>query len=93
MPEIPGARFEGGLWCHEVLEHLDAYVAGTLSDELRASAEDHLRVCDHCAQFGGAYAELVRTLHATLSSAPPLDADRAARLDEHLARITQDSEQ
>lgn len=86
MPDSPQPRLEGGLWCTEVLEYLDAYVGGTLEPEAKRMAEAHLAVCDRCAAFGGAYASLVRELHATLSAPPPLDPDRKARLTDRLTR-------
>lgn len=83
MPEIPGARLAGGLWCHEVLENLDAWVDGSLPDEVKAMAQAHLEACDHCTRFGGAYARVVTGLRAGLGFAAvePGVADRlAARL-------------
>lgn len=71
-------RHIGGLWCHEVLEHLDALVEGDLDDTTLAAVQAHVAECDACASFGAAYARLVRALRAS----PPeqLDTDRLGRL-------------
>lgn len=90
MADVPDPRLEGGLWCHEVLEALEAYLSGTLPAQRRAAIEAHLAACDQCARFGGTYAELVRALHQDLRRAPALDAPRADRLAQHLARALEE---
>ena len=61
-------RFEAGLWCHEVLHLLDAFVDGGLDDERLLAVQQHCAVCSECAQFGAAYARLVATLRTAASS-------------------------
>jgi anti-sigma factor RsiW len=81
-------RFEGGLWCHEVLLQLDLFVEGELSPEALAAVTAHVSACDACARFGSAYAGLVRALRAPPAPDPrdaaPLDAPRLARLRARL---------
>lgn len=64
----------GGITCREVLDRLEAYLAGRLGDAERERIEAHLGDCDRCAQFGGRYAELCRDLHELLSK-PERNAD------------------
>ncbi|HHO49891.1 MAG TPA: hypothetical protein ENK18_03240 [Deltaproteobacteria bacterium] len=91
MADVPAARLEGGLWCHEVLERLDAYVDGSLPSDQRAAIEAHLAACDQCERFGGAYALLVGALRRGLGAARPLGSERARRLERHLQRILEES--
>ncbi len=84
--ELPDPRQVGGLWCHEVLDLLEPYLAGDLDAERRDAIEAHLRGCDHCAAFGGAYREVVAALRRTLGAVPSLDAERAERLARRLQR-------
>lgn len=71
-------RHEGGLWCHEVLEHLDAFVEGRLAPQTLEAVRAHVAVCDSCARFGDAYGRVVAALQA--APAAPLDDERLARL-------------
>jgi anti-sigma factor RsiW len=77
-----GERNVGGLWCREVLGLLDRYVDGTLEADELASVQAHVRGCDHCARFGGAYARVVSALRV-----PPEDAPPAAVMDRLTARL------
>ncbi len=78
MPE----RFEGGLWCREVLEQLDLYVGGALAPEPLAALQTHVQACENCARFGGAYAAVVTALKTV--DPEPLGEDRMARLRARL---------
>ena len=74
-------RKVAGLWCADVLEHLDAYIDGTLPDDVRERAEAHLAECDWCTRFGGAYAKTVAQLRATLDDPPePWAEDRVRKI-------------
>jgi len=75
-------RYVGGLWCHQVLEHLDTYVEGELSPALLAAVQDHVAECDACARFGAAYASLVAELSS--QRAPDLRSDQLERLQHRL---------
>ncbi|MBX2798662.1 MAG: zf-HC2 domain-containing protein [Myxococcales bacterium] len=88
MAKVPDPRLEGGLWCHEVLEALQGYVADTLSSQERDAVEAHLRRCDQCARFGGAYSEVVVALRRELTQPEALDRARADRLADRLRSVT-----
>jgi anti-sigma factor RsiW len=74
-----------GLTCADVLTALSDYVDGELTDEMRASVEQHVRACSNCERFGGMFAAVIRQLRAT---APPTLEERAAleRLHARLER-------
>lgn len=87
MPDRSAEAFEGGLWCHQVLEALDGYVDGWLSDERRGAVDVHLASCGRCERFGGAYAATVTSIRRRLGQAPePIDEGVDARLAQRLAR-------
>lgn len=79
-------RLAGGLWCHEVLEHLDTYVDGGLDGATLAAVEAHVAVCTHCASFGSAYSRLVQALRS--GDAASLDAARLQRLRERVSEAS-----
>ena len=49
--------------CHELIDFLDDYVEGELSEEGRAKFERHLAVCPSCVAFLESYRETVAALH------------------------------
>ncbi len=73
-----------GLGCGDVLSHLSDYVDGTVSVELRASIEEHLRGCDWCTRFGGEFSAVVTNLQSTLRAPPELELDIGERLAARL---------
>ena len=73
-----------GIRCMQVLELLDDYVDGELSQAQRDQVEAHLRGCDWCTKFGGEYASLVSTLRSELLES---DAESASDARELAARI------
>lgn len=82
---MEGERDVGGLSCSQVLAGLPAYLDGTLPAEMRPAVEAHVRGCDRCERFGGAYArvaERIRHLTADTQIAP----DVLERLRERLSR-------
>lgn len=87
MPELPEPRWAGGLWCTDVLERLEAYVAGRLAPAEQAQVDDHLRACDQCARFGGAYQAVVVALRRSLGAPEELEDERAARLEARLQQL------
>ena len=78
-------RQVGGLWCHEVLECLDAFVAGTLSPEMLPAVEAHVADCIECARFGAAYTRLVHALRKGPEEA--LGEARLLRLGKAMAGV------
>lgn len=78
-------RQVGGLWCHEVLQKLDAFVDGTLDEAASAAVRAHTAGCDNCARFGGAYGALVQALRGGDGDA--LGDDRVQRLAQRLASV------
>jgi anti-sigma factor RsiW len=78
-------RHVGGIGCGEVLRRLSDYLDGELSPEEVARVEAHLRGCDRCERFGGAFGRLMAALRRELGPAEPLDREVAARLRARLA--------
>ncbi len=78
-------RHVGGLWCHEVLEGLDAYVDGSLSPDALVAVQAHVAECTECARFGAAYARLVGALRP--GDVDALGDARQRRLAERLGQI------
>lgn len=76
----------GGLWCHEVLGHLDAFVDGTLDPETLGRVRAHVAECQACAGFGAAYGAVVAALREGGDAPPALEPARMARLREKLHR-------
>jgi len=64
-------REVGGLRCDQVLEALDRYVDGRLTDEELSMVQAHVRGCDNCRRFGGAYARVVSALRVPANT--PMD--------------------
>jgi len=62
FPEI------GGLRCDQILEALDRYVDGLLTEEELAMVQVHVQECDNCRRFGGAYARVVQALRGPANS-------------------------
>jgi predicted anti-sigma-YlaC factor YlaD len=77
---MPGEPRHGGLGCAEVLEALSEFLDGDVSDELRASIEQHLGDCDWCERFGGRFAQMVSGLREEVGPAEPLSEELVARL-------------
>lgn len=75
-------RNVAGLWCHEVAELLEGYVAARLDDRARAQVEGHVAECEHCASFGARYAALIDRVKAIAEA-----ADGATEDDEIAARV------
>ncbi len=68
---LPPPQLVGGLWCHDVLEGLADYLAGSLDPALRDQVDAHLAGCDWCTRFGGRYARTVDALRTGLDEGPP----------------------
>jgi anti-sigma factor (TIGR02949 family) len=63
-------RLEGGLWCHDVLSLLDQYIDGQLAAGDLAAVQAHVRVCEQCARFGGAYGRVVAAVRRGEATEP-----------------------
>jgi anti-sigma factor RsiW len=70
-------RDVGGLRCDEVLEALDRYVDGLLSDEELEMVQAHVQACANCRRFGGAYARVVAALRGSPANNPTVDDDES----------------
>lgn len=75
-------RVIAGLACSEVLARLSDYVEDELPAPERARLEAHVRACEHCARFGGAFAAIVQGLRTRLGAAPLSSAARRRILDQ-----------
>ena len=80
-------REVAGIRCTQVLEVLSDYVDDDLSAEERARVEAHLRGCDWCASFGGAFAEVVTAIQASLGDEAPPSPEVRARLRARLGLV------
>ena len=87
---IENEKVIAGLSCSDVLARLSDYVDGELPADERARVELHLRGCDGCARFGGAFGATVQALREQLSTPRDLPGelrDRIRRaLDEDARR-------
>jgi len=70
-----------GIRCMQVLDLLDDYVDGELSEARRNQIEAHLRGCDWCTKFGGDYASLVKTLRSDLLASSGHDENSSVAHD------------
>lgn len=79
-------RVVAGLRCSQVLDQLSAYLDGELEGAQKAGIEAHVRDCELCTRFGGAFSAAISGLRQRLLRADELPADVASRLDEALRR-------
>jgi anti-sigma factor RsiW len=85
MDDVGLDRDVGGIRCREVLTGLSAYLDGELPAADRARVDAHLRACDRCERFGGAFGAVVGALRRELADPPPLEDGVARRLRTRLA--------
>jgi anti-sigma factor RsiW len=81
---MKGERQVSGLFCHEVLSLLTEYLEGLLPMKQREQLEEHVKGCNVCERFGGAFAGAIKQLKETLSIPEPLPAEVEQRLLLHL---------
>lgn len=77
-------RTVAGVACRQVLAVLSDYVDGELASEEVRRVEAHLRGCDQCERFGGAFGRLVAGLRQELAAAGPMDPAVSDRLRSRL---------
>jgi anti-sigma factor RsiW len=75
-----------GITCRQVLTVLSDYLEGELEASEVSQIEAHLRECDRCERFGGAFAGVVAALRKELSSPAALEPAVADRLQKRLER-------
>ena len=71
---MDGERTVFGLSCSQVLALLSDYLDHDLAASQQECVEGHLRGCEGCARFGGAFSATVRALREQLAGpqgAPP----------------------
>lgn len=74
-----------GLWCADVLARLSDWLDGDLPAAERVRVEEHLRGCDGCARFGGAFRGVVEGLRQHLAHAGTLPDALRDRLRKAIA--------
>lgn len=77
-------REVAGIRCGQVLELLPDYVEGRGAPVRREQVEAHLRGCDRCARFGGAYAGVAAALRRALLTVDSLPEGVELRLRARL---------
>ena len=83
---LPEEREVAGLRCKTVLRQLSSYLDGEADAALSAQIEAHLAGCDWCQRFGGAFAEVVTSLRASLAAPERVSDAVASRLAARLAQ-------
>ncbi len=68
MTTIRDEKVVAGLRCGQVLDRLSDYLDDGLPAPERDRVEAHLRGCEGCARFGGAFRDTVRALREHLTS-------------------------
>ena len=59
-----------GLWCSEVLSGLTEYLEGGLDAETRRKVIAHVKGCDRCERFGGAFGASIQAIRKSASEQP-----------------------
>lgn len=72
MSTLKGEQEVAGLRCSAVLTGLTEYMSGGLDAETRKAVEAHVRGCDRCERFGGAFGATIRAIRKTTSE-PSVD--------------------
>jgi anti-sigma factor RsiW len=60
--------------CRELIDFLDDYVAGALTDDQRQLFEEHLEICLDCANYLDSYRRTVALGKAAFEPAIPAEA-------------------
>lgn len=64
-------REVAGMRCGEVMLQLSEFLDGELAPEARSRVEAHLRGCDVCERFGGAFTAAIQALRRGGAPAEP----------------------
>jgi anti-sigma factor RsiW len=59
---MQGEQQIGGVWCSEVLALLTRFLDGDLGEDELAVLKAHVGGCSRCAQFGGAFQQVIGAL-------------------------------
>lgn len=79
-------REVAGVRCGEVLAELSDYLDGDLPPVRRSQVMAHLRGCDVCARFGGAFTEAIQLLRRDEHGQRAEEPTVFERLRVHLAK-------
>ncbi|NUP95192.1 MAG: zf-HC2 domain-containing protein [Planctomycetaceae bacterium] len=77
-------RILAGIACTQVLAKLSDYFDGELAPEVSAQIEAHVRQCDNCARFGGAFTAIVAGLRKSIEAPSSSASAATARLRSRL---------
>jgi anti-sigma factor RsiW len=80
-------REVAGVRCTEVLAELSDYLDGELDPGRRSQVAAHLRGCDVCARFGGAFTGAIQQLRREEGSQGTIESTVFERLRVHLAKV------
>jgi anti-sigma factor RsiW len=83
--KLENQKIIAGLSCGDVLARLSDYLDGDLTADERARVEEHLRGCDGCARFGGAFRGVVEGLRRQLAGSGTLSDAFRERFRKALA--------
>lgn len=85
MGALRGEREVAGLRCSAVLAGLTEYLEGGLDAETRGRVEAHVKGCDLCERFGGAFGEALAAIRRSAAEDEPAP-EVLARLEARLRR-------
>jgi anti-sigma factor RsiW len=81
MSTLKDEQEVAGLRCSAVLAGLTEYLEGGLDAETRKSVEAHVRGCDRCERFGGAFGKAIQAIRSAAAEPSP---DVLRRLESRL---------
>ena len=73
--------------CNEVIEFLDAYVAGELDAGTRADFDEHIATCPSCRAYLASYQETIDLVRGTAAREEELAHDAPEELIETMKRV------
>jgi anti-sigma factor RsiW len=81
---VKNDRILAGIACSQVLAKLSDYFDGELDANQCAQIEAHVRQCDNCARFGGAFTTIVAGLRRRIEAPGSAASAATARLRSRL---------